>query len=131
MKYFATLDWRTFTRHSREGGNPALSKIGATRHTLPMKTPTVYIMASARNGTLYIGVTSDLIKRVHQHRTEAIDGFSKQYRCKMLVWYEQQETMDAAITREKQLKKWNRQWKLRLIEETNPDWLDLWDDITA
>ena len=87
--------------------------------------PCVYIMASQRNGTLYIGVTSDLLARLYQHREGMFEGFAKRYAVKRLVWFEQHATMDAAITREKQLKKWNRAWKLRLIEEGNPDWRDL------
>ena len=87
--------------------------------------PCVYIMASARNGTLYIGVTSDLPARIHHHREGTFDGFSKRHGTKTLVWFEQHATMEHAITREKRLKKWNRAWKLRLIEEGNPQWLDL------
>lgn len=91
--------------------------------------PCVYILASKRNGTLYIGVTSDLIARIHQHRDGTFDGFSKRYGTTTLVWFEQHETMDAAITREKRIKKWNRAWKLRLIEQSNPDWHDLAMDL--
>ena len=87
----------------------------------------VYILASARNGTLYIGVTSDLVRRVWQHREGLADGFTKKYRTSILVWY---DTADSAITREKQIKKWNRGWKIRLIEETNPYWNDLYEQIT-
>jgi putative endonuclease len=90
----------------------------------------VYMLASARNGTLYIGVTSDLVRRVWQHREGLADGFSKKYRTSILVWYEQHDTADSAITREKQIKKWNRGWKIRLIEETNPYWNDLYKQIT-
>jgi putative endonuclease len=96
-----------------------------------MKAPAVYILASKRNGTLYIGVTSDLIQRIWQHREGVVEGFTQQYAVKTLVWYEQHETMESAIMREKALKKWNRDWKLRLIEERNPDWNDLWFDITG
>ena len=91
--------------------------------------PTVYILASGRNGTLYTGVTSDLIARVHQHRTEAVEGFTAKYGVHSLVWFEQHSTMDHAIQREKRLKKWNRAWKLKLIEEANPDWRDLAEDL--
>ena len=84
-----------------------------------------YIMASARNGTLYVGVTSNLPKRIGEHKDGVVEGFTKEYGCKDLVWYELHETPMAAITREKQLKKWNRAWKLRLIEEMNPKWRDL------
>ena len=82
--------------------------------------PAVYILASQRNGTLYIGVTSNLPQRVYQHREHLAQGFTNQHHVTMLVWYELYSTMEYAITREKQLKKWNRQWKLRLIEEKNP-----------
>ena len=94
-----------------------------------MKNPTVYILASQRNGTLYIGVTSDLVKRIWQHREGQVDGFTKQYNVKKLVWYEQHETMESAISREKAMKKWRRQWKLSFIEKDNPSWVDLWDEI--
>ena len=77
-----------------------------------MKQPAVYILASQRNGTLYIGVTSNLVQRVYQHRESLADGFSKQYGVKMLVWFEQHDTMESAIAREKAMKKWHRQWKI-------------------
>jgi putative endonuclease len=93
------------------------------------KQPAVYILASERNGTLYIGVTSDLVKRVWQHREHVVGGFTTEYAVDRLVWFEQHATMDSAITREKRLKKWERKWKLRLIEEANPDWIDLWPQI--
>ena len=96
-----------------------------------MKQPTVYILASQRNGTLYIGVTSNLVQRVYQHREILADGFSKQYGVKMLVWFEQHDTMESAIARERAMKKWHRQWKINLIETHNPEWRDLWDDIIA
>ena len=91
--------------------------------------PAVYILASKRNGTLYIGVTSDLPKRAWEHRNDLVDGFSKTYGVHSLVYYETHDNMLAAITREKQMKKWNRAWKLELIEERNPEWKDLWDEI--
>ena len=91
--------------------------------------PAVYLLASQRNGTLYVGVTSDLPARVHQHRTGAVAGFTRDYGVRHLVWFEQHETMDAAILREKRIKKWNRAWKLELIEAVNPDWRDLAIDI--
>lgn len=90
----------------------------------------VYIMASSRNGTLYIGVTSYLTKRVHEHRTHAVDGFTKTYGVNQLVYYEMHETMASAIHREKRLKKYTRARKLALIEAANPEWKDLWADIT-
>lgn len=93
------------------------------------KQPCVYMLASQRNGTLYIGVTSDLIKRVYQHRNELAEGFTKQYSVHDLVWFELHETMESAIKREKQIKKWSRVFKLRLIEQSNPEWRDLWPDL--
>jgi putative endonuclease len=87
--------------------------------------PCVYILASRRCGTLYVGVTSNLIARLIQHREGLIPGFTSRYGVHRLVWYDVADTMEAAIHREKQLKRWNRDWKLRLIEEHNPDWDDL------
>jgi putative endonuclease len=89
----------------------------------------VYILASRRNGTLYIGMTDNIQKRVWQHQTGAIPGFTRNYGVKMLVWYELHETRESAFLRERQLKKWNRAWKLKLIEEMNPRWLDLTPDL--
>ena len=96
-----------------------------------MKAPAVYILASQRNGTLYIGVTSNLVQRVWQHRAGVVEGFTQQHAVKTMVWYEQHHTMESAITREKTLKKWRRDWKMLLIEERNPEWNDLWFEITA
>jgi putative endonuclease len=93
------------------------------------KQPCVYLLASSRNGTLYTGVTSDLIARTWQHREHVVDGFTKKYEVTKLVWYELHGEMHLAITREKQIKKWNRAWKIRLIDEMNPPWRDLWPDI--
>ena len=90
----------------------------------------VYILASKRNGTLYTGVTNDLLRRVNEHKSGAVEGFTKKYVVHRLVWYEVADTALAAITREKQLKKWNRAWKVQLIEKTNPEWHDLYDEIT-
>ena len=90
-----------------------------------MKTYYVYILASGRNGTLYIGVTGDLLSRVHQHQTGVLDGFTKKYGVKDLVYFEPSEDVRVALEREKQLKKWNREWKIRLIEKENPAWRDL------
>ena len=89
----------------------------------------VYILASRRNGTLYIGMTDDLVRRVWEHRTGAVPGFTKTYGVKMLVWFEQHETREAALVRERQLKKWNRAWKLDLIERENASWRNLWDEL--
>ena len=94
-----------------------------------MKQPAVYILASQRNGTLYIGVTSDLVKRIWEHKNNQAAGFTKKYQVHSLVYYELHQEMLTAITREKQLKKWNRTWKLALIEKQNPQWRDLWKDI--
>ncbi len=94
-----------------------------------MKQPAVYILASKRNGTLYTGVTSDLVARTWQHREHVVDGFTKRYNVSMLVFYELHGSMESAILREKRIKKWNRAWKLRLIREFNPMWKDLWPDI--
>ncbi|MGB0128530.1 MAG: GIY-YIG nuclease family protein [Rhodocyclaceae bacterium] len=95
------------------------------------KHPTVYILASRCNGTLYIGVTSDLVKRVWEHRNDVVEGFTKRYRCHTLVYFEQHAEMGGAIVREKQMKKWNRAWKIALIEKRNPTWRDLWPEISA
>ena len=93
------------------------------------KQPTVYILASRQNGTLYIGVTSDLQKRSWEHKNDLIDGFTKRYGVHRLVYYELHQDMVSAITREKQMKKWDRAWKLELIEKLNPGWTDLWDEL--
>jgi putative endonuclease len=93
------------------------------------RQPAVYILASRRNGTLYVGVTSNLPARIWQHRTDLVEGFSKEHRVHTLVYYEMHESMIAAITREKQIKEWKRFWKLRLIESGNPEWRDLFDEI--
>jgi putative endonuclease len=89
----------------------------------------VYILASRRNGTLYIGMTDDLARRIWQHRVDVLPGFTKKYKVKMLVWYAQHASRESAFRRERQLKKWYRGWKLQLIEQMNPDWRDLWDDL--
>lgn len=94
-----------------------------------MKQPAVYIMASKPSGTLYIGVSSDLLKRVWEHRENVVDGFTRRYGVHKLVYYELHEDMACAIEREKQLKKWNRAWKIRLIKEMNPMWEDLYESL--
>ena len=94
-----------------------------------MRTPCVYILASKPQGVLYIGVTSNLVQRVWQHKNDVVKGFTARYRIHRLVWYEVHETMESAISREKALKKWNRAWKIELIEKDNPLWLDLYDRI--
>ena len=93
------------------------------------RQPCVYMMASQRNGTLYIGVTSNLIKRIWEHKTNVVEGFTKKYDIHTLVWYEIHETIGSAIQKEKTLKKWRRKWKIALIESFNPDWQDLYEAI--
>jgi putative endonuclease len=90
------------------------------------RQPAVYILASKRNGTLYIGVTSDLVKRIWEHKNDMVEGFTKRYGVHHLVWYELHENMESAIQREKRLKDWKRAWKLELIESDNPNWKDLY-----
>jgi putative endonuclease len=96
-----------------------------------MKQYYVYILTNARNGTLYTGVTNDLIRRVYEHKNDLIDGFSKKYHTKILVYYEVHNEIEVAIKREKNIKAWQRNWKLRIIEEQNPEWNDLYDNITG
>ena len=96
-----------------------------------MKQPAVYILASQRNGTLYLGITSNLIKRIWEHKNNLVEGFTQKHNVHQLVYFEQHGDMLAAIAREKQLKKWNRDWKLALIEKSNPEWRDLWEDIVG
>lgn len=93
------------------------------------KVPCVYLMASRRNGTLYIGVTSDLCKRIWEHKNNVVEGFTKRYGIHRLVWYELHPDMESAIIREKNIKEWKRQWKLKLIESFNPDWKDLYEGL--
>jgi putative endonuclease len=94
-----------------------------------VKQACVYLLASKRNGTLYVGVTSDLIQRVWQHKNDAVDGFTKRYGVHTLVWYEVHETMQTAIAREKAIKEWKRAWKIAVIQEMNPTWRDLYEDL--
>ena len=94
-----------------------------------MKRPCLYMLASKRNGTLYVGVTSDLSRRVDVHKSDGVDGFTKRYAVHLLVYVEFHDTMEDAIVREKQLKKWRRAWKVDLIERENPQWLDLSDKL--
>ena len=93
------------------------------------KQPCVYILASKRNGTLYVGVTSGLVKRIWEHKNDFVAGFTKRYKVHTLVWFEQHETMESAIAREKAIKEWKRQWKLELIDQLNPEWHDLYGEI--
>ena len=94
-----------------------------------MKQPCVYILASRRNGTLYVGVTSNLVQRVWQHRNDIMEGFTRKYGVHRLVWFEMHPSMISAIAREKAIKKWNRAWKIALIESGNPAWKDLYEEI--
>lgn len=94
-----------------------------------MREAFVYIMTNKKNGTLYLGVTNDLVRRVQEHKEARIDGFAKRYGLKSLVYYEYGNSITAAIAREKQLKNWRREWKLALINERNPDWEDLYEEI--
>lgn len=89
----------------------------------------VYLLASQRNGTLYVGVTNDLIRRIYEHREGLADGFSKLYEVKLLVWFESTPSVEAAIQREKQIKNWKREWKIALIEQSNPQWRDLYPQL--
>ncbi len=93
------------------------------------KQPAVYILASKKHGTLYIGVTSNLVRRVWEHKNDQVEGFTKKYSVHDLVWYEIHETMESAIHREKRFKEWKREWKIKRIEELNPQWRDLYEDI--
>jgi len=93
------------------------------------KQPCVYILAGDRNGTLYVGVTSDLTKRVWEHKNDLVPGFTKRYGVHDLVWYELHDSMESAISREKTIKEWKRQWKLELIERENPEWKDLYSGL--
>ena len=94
-----------------------------------MKQPCVYILANERRGTLYTGVTSNLLRRIWQHKNDSAESFTKRYGVHTLVWYESHETMESAIAREKSIKRWRRAWKLELIEKGNPTWRDLYEDI--
>ena len=93
------------------------------------RLPCVYILASRQNGTLYTGVTSNLPKRIWEHKNNMVEGFTNKYGIHILVWYEVHETMDSAILREKRIKKWKREWKIRMLEKNNPQWRDLYPDI--
>ncbi len=94
-----------------------------------MAAPCVYILASKPNGTLYVGVTWNLARRVWEHKNDFVEGFTKRYEVHTLVWYEAHESMESALVREKSIKKWKRAWKVRIIEEANPAWSDLYGEI--
>jgi putative endonuclease len=96
---------------------------------MTIKQPAIYILASKKNGTLYVGVTSDLVKRIWDHKNDIVKGFTKRYKIHDLVWHELHDNIDAAIEREKNMKEWKRAWKVKLIEENNPQWNDLYDSI--
>jgi len=91
----------------------------------------VYILCSKRNGTLYTGITSDLIKRIYEHKNNLVNGFTKRYNVHNLVWYEMHESIESAFNREKQIKKWKRAWKIKMIEQNNPEWKDLYEMICS
>jgi putative endonuclease len=96
---------------------------------MAIKRPAVYILASKKNGTFYTGVTSDLVKRIWEHKKDLIQGFTRRYKVHNLVWYELHDNMDVAIERERNMKEWKRVWKVRLLEKDNPNWNDLYDSI--
>ncbi len=91
----------------------------------------VYLLANRKHGTLYIGVTNDLIRRVYEHKTDVVRGFTSQYGVHLLVWFESYDDIANAIAREKQLKKWRREWKINLIEKSNPEWVDLYSSLAS
>ena len=103
--------------------------VGMTKAEMKLKQPAVYILASQRKGTLYTGVTNDLSRRIWEHKNDLIEGFTRKYSVHQLVYYELHNDMVTAITREKQIKKWKRSWKIELIERDNPDWRDRWDEL--
>ena len=117
-----------FCCHPRVGGGPGIFMY-CSGADMPAKSYWIYMLASQKNGTLYIGVTSDLIRRVYEHRNHLLEGFTKEYDVSRLVYYEEYDDIGLALTREKQLKKWNRAWKLKLIESNNPSWKDLYEDL--
>ena len=126
-----TRTWTVCTRKWDGPLNVIPAKAGIQEGRLGVaKRFYVYIMASRRDGTLYIGVTSNLARRVWYHKQEAVEGFTSKYGVKTLVYFEPHETAESAITREKRLKKWERVWKIRLIEQSNPEWRDLYSTIS-
>ena len=123
-----------------------LSSSGLTRGSIPLKHQMtsrgslpklscmsyfVYMLASQKNGTLYVGVTNDLIRRVHEHKSKTVPGFTSRYVVDRLVWFDHTDSVESAISAEKRLKRWNRAWKMALIEKANPDWRDLYPDIVG
>jgi putative endonuclease len=121
----APFAFSVLLRHSRERGNPYAQRARGIAAVPQDCLPCVYILASGKHGTLYIGVTSNLLARLHQHREGLIEGFTSRYGVNRLVYFEMSDDMLTAIAREKQLKKWRRAWKIELIEEANPGWIDL------
>src|SRR5262249_33829268 len=119
----------TLTSSSRRKSGSRVARVALSIETGAMdRTPCVYMVASGRNGTIYVGVTSDLLARIYQHREGIFKGFTSKYRVNRLVWFEVHEEMESAIIREKRLKEWQRAWKVELIEATNPQWRDLAED---
>ena len=110
--------------------NQSCSDFGDFMSASPLAKCCAALITSKNNGTLYIGATSDLIKRVWQHKNKLVDGFTKKYNITNLIYFEETQDVESAIKREKKLKKWNRAWKIRLIEENNPNWDDLYDSLT-
>ena len=125
FKRYATVSHSSF--RGRCGCNPQRNPESA----LVVKQPAIYILTNRPNGVLYVGVTSDLIKRVWQHRNDAVEGFSQRYQLHLLVHFERHQSMIEAIEREKELKKWRREWKVALVEKANPEWRDLWPDLIS
>ena len=117
-----------FLRFSRIHDTPN-AMIMEAKGAINMKQYYVYIMASKRNGTLYIGVTNDLVRRVYEHKNKLVKGFTAKYNVNQLVYFESTPEIESAILREKQLKKWKRKWKLELIEKMNPGWKDLYEEL--
>jgi putative endonuclease len=108
---------------------PSFRRKSESSAVTELMQPCVYLLASRRNGTLYVGVTSNLIKRIWEHKNNVVQGFTQKYGVHMLVWFELHETMESAIRREKAIKEWKRDWKLKLIEQQNPAWRDLYSEI--
>ena len=108
---------------------PAFAGVTEEGHKLIEKLPYVYMLASRRNGTLYVGVTSDLMKRIWEHKHDTVEGFTRRYGVHTLVWYEPHESMMSAIAREKAIKEWQRAWKISLIKKKNPEWKDLYQEL--
>ena len=113
-----------------DSGPGAMRRPGTTTERRSSMAYFVYLLTSRKHGTLYLGVTNDLVRRVFEHKSEAVPGFTARYRVDRLVWFECYDDPRTAIAREKELKKWRRDWKIRLIEESNPEWVDLYEGIS-